>query len=52
MPIPTNPEATEKRSLNFIEQMNIARIQGEEAKPDALRKRVTEEAPGIHGALK
>ena len=38
--------------LNFIEQMNVARIQGEEAKPDALRKRVTEEAPGIHGALK
>ncbi len=33
--------------LNFIEQMNISRIQGEESKPDESRIRVTEEAPGI-----
>lgn len=38
--------------LNFIEQMNVARIQGEEAKPDASRRRVTEEAPGVHGPIK
>jgi hypothetical protein len=34
-------------NLNFIEQMNISRIQGEEAKADEERNRVTEEVPGI-----
>lgn len=36
-------------NLNFIEQMNISRIQGEEAKLDSERIRVTEEEPGIKG---
>ena len=36
-------------NLNFIEQINISRIQGEEAKPDEERTRVTEEEPGIKG---
>lgn len=34
-------------NLNFIEQMNISRIQGEESKADEERNRVTEEVPGI-----
>lgn len=33
--------------LSFIEQMNIARLRGEEAKPDAVRRFVTEEEPGV-----
>lgn len=36
--------------LNFIEQMNTARIQGEESKPEEARVRVTEEIPGVKGA--
>ena len=32
--------------LNFIEQMNIARLLAEESKPDAERRLVTEEEPG------
>ena len=32
--------------LNFIEQMNIARLLAEESKPDAERRMVTEEEPG------